>query len=74
MTAPKIEMEKVTIELPKAMMDFLRNQKEDIAKYIQYSLISVFHADLDNGSVFSNYSEILRKYQLASVFRVFGVC
>jgi len=47
MPKPITEMEKVTIEVPKAVMDFLRRHESDPEKYLVYSLVEVVKADLD---------------------------
>jgi len=73
MEIPTTEIERITVELPKAIMDFLRDQREDIEKYLQCSIVNVFHADLDNGLVFDNYNPILQRYGLKSVFRAFKI-
>lgn len=41
------EMERVTVELPKAVMDFLRRAEPDPEKYLQYSLLTIIQSDLN---------------------------
>jgi len=43
----KKEMEKVIIEVPKAVMDFLRRAEKDVQKYLQYSLLAIIQSDLN---------------------------
>lgn len=46
----QVETEKITIEVPKAIMDFLRRVESDHRTYLQHSLLEVFKADLDRYS------------------------
>jgi len=47
MESQPIEMEKVTIELPKSVMEFLRRAETEPQKYLEYSLIQIIMADVD---------------------------
>jgi len=73
MAKQKIEMEKVTIEIPKAIMDFLRSVEVRPEEYLQYSLIDAFRADIECSSGMWGYSEIFKRYDLAPVFKAFDV-
>lgn len=44
----KIKKEKVTVELPKAVMDFLRRAETEPEKYLQYSLLTIIQSDLNS--------------------------
>ena len=71
----RIETEKVTVEVPKAMMDFLRAQRENIKKYLEYTIVSCFAADLDasayNGP-FNDNKQLIEKFNLEPVFKAFN--
>lgn len=58
--AKQAEMEKVTVELPKAVMDFLRKFEANPQEYLQYSLLAVIKSDLDasEGGVWPSKSDI----------------
>jgi hypothetical protein len=48
MNPGKKDVEKVTIELPKAVMDFLRRAETDVQTYLQYSLLTIIQSDLNS--------------------------
>jgi hypothetical protein len=48
MNPEKKEMEKVRIEVPKAVMDFLRRAEKDVQAYLRYSLLTIVQSDLNS--------------------------
>jgi hypothetical protein len=63
MAKQQIKTERVTIEIPKKLMDFLRAHFKDPAKqYIQHTIIESIRADIDNQNVFLD--AIIQKYDL----------
>ena len=49
MKKQSVEMEKVTIELPKRILDFLRFVEKSPEEYLEESLVQVVKADFDAG-------------------------
>jgi len=47
MKKQSVEMEKVAIELPKAVMDYLRRAESSVKGYIENSLLQIIKSDLD---------------------------
>ena len=70
-----VEMETVTIKLPKAIIDFLRGYRENIEEYLEYSILSGFVADIEScQGPFGDYLDILEKFKLEPVFKAYDVC
>lgn len=63
---PKIEMEEVTLQIPKNIMNLLRAHFADPAnEYIQYSIIQSVKADIDHGDVFTGL--LISRYGLKPI-------
>jgi hypothetical protein len=68
----KIETEKVTFDLPKTILDFLRAQRINPKEYGEYSFINTFAADLDASGYagpFNDIKHLTEKFNLVSVFK-----
>jgi len=68
-----IEMEAVTVKLPKAIMDFIRGVGKDAEAYLQYSIIDGFRADIETMDGVWGYEYIFQRHNLGLVFEAFGV-
>lgn len=64
----QINMEKVTIEVPKPIMDFLKAIEVNPAEYLQCSLLAIIKLDLESTSGVFGCSQIFKRYDLESVF------
>ena len=64
----KPEMETVTIQVPKSIMDFLRLVETDPVKYLEYSLKVVVQSDINSDGVWGP-QEISKRFNLESVFK-----
>ncbi len=72
--AETIEYEKVEIQVPKKIMDFLREMErithEKPEEYMAYSIVSSVDADISCGETFVSSPQEMRKhYGLVPVFR-----
>ena len=43
-----VEMEEVTVKVPKPIMDYLRKRYGNAIKWLQYELVAVVKADVDS--------------------------
>jgi hypothetical protein len=68
-----VEMEAVTVKLPKAIMDFIRGVGKDPEDYLQYSIIDGFRADIETMDGVWGYEYIYQRLNLGPVFEAFGV-
>lgn len=69
---------KVEIELPAAIVNFLRDMEKfmggSMEKYLQQSIVCAFEADLDSMDVFiAHRGDVAKKYGLAEALKDFGV-
>lgn len=68
--AKQIEMEKVTVEIPKAVMDFLRVMEKDINTYLRDTIVSAFRADIECDGMWG-YEEFEERFNLKPIFERF---
>jgi hypothetical protein len=61
------QQEKVTLEVPKNVMEFLRACCRDPIAYLEHSLASIVQADLDNQAVFTE--TLAEKFNLDTTFK-----
>lgn len=69
----KIEIEKVTIEVPKPIMDFLKAIELNSKQYLQRSLLEVIKSDIQNTSGIFGCSQIFQRYGLEDVFKAMKI-
>lgn len=73
-TTKQFETEKITIEVPKPIMNFLRAHIEKPEEYILIRLMSVFNADLEtDGGYFFDHDDLISLYDLGPVFEAFDI-
>lgn len=75
MAEMKVEMEKVTIEVPKAMMRFLRAMELHLQmtpkEYLEYNAVGTFGADFDTLDVFMPDPKVqVKQYCLTELNKV----
>ena len=62
------------MKLPKAIVDYLKAMKSDVAEYIQNSIVGCVMADLEFDYPHSPMPEkIMEKHGLKPIFKEFGV-
>ena len=67
----EIEYETVQVKVPKAIMVFLRDvlrDEREVKEYLEYSIIDSVRADIDNGNVFYEPNDVIKRYGLDKVF------
>ena len=67
----EIEYETVQVKVPKAVMVFLRDvlrDEREVKEYLEYSIIDSVRADIDNGNVFYEPNDVIKRYGLDKVF------
>lgn len=70
----KQETVEVTMKLPKAIVDFLKDAERDVAKYIEKNVVGCVMSDLECDFLhIPKVEEVIRKYGLKPVFKEFGV-
>jgi len=70
-TSEEIEYETVQVKVPKAVMVFLRDvlrDEREVKEYLEYSIIDSVRADIDNGNVFYEPNDVIKRYGLDKVF------
>ena len=68
------ETVKVTVKLPKAIVDFLKDTERAVEKYIEDNVVGCVMSDLEfEFSHIPKVEEVIRKYGLKPVFKEFGV-
>jgi hypothetical protein len=64
-----MEAERITIEVPKAVMDFLRAHVKNPEEYLSERLIPAIDADLQtNDHPFFDYENLVKLYNLKQIF------
>ncbi|MCK4433972.1 hypothetical protein KAU92_00675 [Candidatus Bathyarchaeota archaeon] len=73
-----IEMETVTIKLPKAIMDLLRNSEEITGRspieQLQYSIVADIEGCVNSEILTPTPQQIIKKYKLGHVFKAILNC
>ena len=65
----QINMEKVTIEVPKTIRDSSRSVEVSPEEYLQHSLLTVIKTDFESTSEVWGCSVIFKRYGLERVFK-----
>lgn len=68
-----VEMETVTVKLPKVIMDFIRAVGKDLEGYLQYTIINAFRGDIQTMDGVWDYDYIFHRHNLAPIFEAFDV-
>ena len=66
------ETVEVTLKLPKAIVDFLKDMNVNVEEYIVHNVIGVIEADLE-ADTFYCPKQLVEKHNLMPVFREFNV-
>ena len=72
-TAKEVEMEKVMIEIPKVIMDFVRGVEKNPEWYLQQNIIGGFRADIETMDGVWGWEFIFERHNLGPVFEAFGI-
>lgn len=62
----------VTVKLPKAIVDFLKDMDVDVEGYIVHNVIGVIEADLEADG-FCNPKRVVEKHNLVPIFEKHGL-
>lgn len=69
----KIECESVTVQVPKAIMEFLRSIEKPISmtakEYIEYNIVECVRADIDAWETFISPKEVAEGWGLNPIFK-----
>jgi len=70
----KQETVEITVKLPKAIVDYLKCMKSDVAEYIQSSVVGYIQADIEFEHMHPILPEkVMEKYGLKTIFKEYGV-
>lgn len=64
----KAEMETVTVQVPKAIMDFLRHVEADPRKYLEHRIVAIVQSDLNSDEIWSP-REISKQFNLETALK-----
>ena len=59
----------MTVKIPKAVVDFIKDMEGDVEKYVAYTIVDLMFSYVES----VNAEQLMDRYDLKSVFKEYGV-